>query len=120
MNKKSALVTAGGLAASFVAGVAAVSANWGLGSPAPAITAAAAAKPAPPKHVKPIVKHRRIVVHKKAPAPKGPSSAPPTGSRIVTVAPTTQTQAPPVITTSGSHGGGGDDDHGDVGEGGDD
>jgi len=115
MNKKSALVTAGGLAASFVAGVAAVSANWGLGSPAPAITAAAAAKPAPPKHVKPIVKHRRIVVHKKAPAPKGPASSSP-GSRTVTVAPPTPT--PPVVTTSGSHGGGGESD--DRGEGGDD
>jgi hypothetical protein len=117
MNKKSALVTAGGLAASFVAGIAAVSFNWGMGTPAPAVTAAAAA-PTAPKHVKPIVRHRRIVVHKKAPAPKGPASSSP-GSRTVRVAPPTPT--PPVVTTSGSHAGGGEsDDRGEGGEGGDD
>jgi hypothetical protein len=107
MNKKSAVVTAGGLAASFVAGIAAVSFNWGLGTPSPSVVNAARPSPAR-KHVKPIVKHRRIVVHKKAPAPKGPPSPP--GSRTISVAPPAQT--PPVVTTSGSHGGGGESDDG--------
>jgi hypothetical protein len=117
MNKKSAVVTAGGLAASFVAGVAAVSFHWGLGDPSvAAVSANGPAATAPHKKVKPIVKHRRIVVHKKAPAPKGPSAT--SGSRTVTVAPPAPTQNPPVVTTSGSHGGGGESDDG--GERGDD
>ena len=107
MNKRSALLTAGGVAGSFIAGAAAVSFHWGMGTPAS--TEAAATTPAR-THVKPIVKHRRIVVHKKAPAPHGPGGAP-SGSHTVTVAP--PTQSPPVVTTSGSHAGGGetDDEH---------
>jgi hypothetical protein len=104
MNKRSAIVTAGGLAASFVAGVAAVSANWGLGTPSSSVVSATA--PTTPKPVKPIVKHRRIVVHKKAPAPKGPPSPGPT------IAVSGPTQTAPVVTTSGSHGAGGESDDG--------
>ena len=40
MNKKSALATAGALTASFVAGAAAVSFNWGLGTTAATSAAA--------------------------------------------------------------------------------
>lgn len=105
MNKKSALVTAGGLTASFVAGIAAVSFDWGLlGTSAVAAAPTTATSPNPQK---PIIKHRTIVVHKKAPAPK-PSAA--TGARTVTI-PQTTTVAPPapVTKTSGSPTGGGDD-----------
>jgi len=112
MNKKSALVTAGGVAGSFIAGAAAVSFNWGMGTPAPAGTQAAATTPGR-THVKPIVKHRRIVVHRKASSSTGPATA---GSRTVTLAP--PTQSPPAVTTSGSHGGGGEGEH--EHEGGDD
>jgi len=119
MDKRSALVTAGGLTVSFVAGIAAVSFDWGLlGASAP--SAAAAPTSAGPKTLKPIVKHRTIVVHKKAPSPK-PSAA--TGARTVTLpapAPTTVAPSTPVAKTSGSPAGAGDDG-GDSGEhGGDD
>ena len=73
MNKKSALATAGALTASFVAGAAAVSFNWGLGTPTP--SAGAATRAPASKPLKPIVKHRTIVIHKKSPA--SPSSAAP-------------------------------------------
>ncbi len=101
MNKKSAIVTAGGLAASFVAGIAAVSNNWGLGSAKPVVNAVG---PPAPHNVKPIIRHRRIVVHKKAPAPKGPSSS--AAPRTVTVPQPVQATSPPVVSTSGSHAGG--------------
>ena len=117
MNKKSALVTAGGLTVSFVAGIAAVSFDWGLVGSSAATTASANAS-ASPKALKPIVKHRTIVVHKKAPGPK-PSA---TVARTVTLpAPTTVAPAPsyPVTTTGGSPIGGGDDS-GDSEHGGDD
>ena len=65
MDKRSALLTAGGLAASFVAGAAAVSFNWGIGIPQ-ATTAADGGLTIP---LKPVVKHRTVVIHKKAPSP---------------------------------------------------
>lgn len=107
MDKRSALVTAGGLTASFVAGIAAVSFDWGLVGSSSAT--AAAPTSASPKALKPIVKHRTIVVHKKAPSPK-PSAA--TGARTVTLpapAPTTVAPSTPVAKTSGSPAGAGDD-----------
>lgn len=95
MDKRSALLTAGGLAASFVAGAAAVSFNWGIGIPQ-TNTAAAGDLTIP---LKPIVKHRTVVIHKKAPSP-------PVGSVVVlTPAAPAQTQA--VVTSSGSHSAGG-------------
>lgn len=68
MNRRSAIATAGGVVASFVAGMAAVSLNAGGSA---TTTAAAAARPAasPTARVKPIIKHRTVVVHKKAKAP---------------------------------------------------
>ena len=108
MDKRSALVTAGGLTASFVAGIAAVSFDWGLlGASAP--SAAAAPTSASPKALKPIVKHRTIVVHKKAP-PK-PSSPTGVARTVALPAPAPATVAPstPVAKTSGSPAGGGDD-----------
>jgi hypothetical protein len=111
MDKRSALVTAGGLTASFVAGIAAVSFDWGLVGASSATTASSAS--VSPKAQKPIIKHRTIVVHKKA----KPSKAPSVGARTVTVpAPasaTTVAPAPshPVTSTGGSPTTGGDDDH---------
>ena len=97
MDKRSALLTAGGLAASFVAGAAAVSFNWGIGIPQ-ANTAAAGDLTIP---LKPIVKHRTVVIHKKAPSP-------PAGSVVVlTPAAPAQTQTQAVVTSSGSHSAGG-------------
>jgi hypothetical protein len=91
MDKRSALLTAGGLAASFVAGAAAVSFNWGIGIPQ-ATTPAVGGLTIP---LKPVVKHRTVVIHKKAPSP-------PAGSVVVlTPAAPAQTQA--VVTSSGSH-----------------
>jgi len=116
MNRRSALLTASGLAASFVAGAAAVSFNWGLGTSNAATVAASDAPPT--QKVKPIVKHRTIVVHRKAPSStSGVSAAPQTvvlPAPAVAVAP-----APaPVTTTSGSPTAGGERD--DSGEGGGD
>ena len=109
MDKRSALVTAGGLTASFVAGIAAVSFDWGLLG-ASAQSAAATPTSASPRALKPIVKHRTIVVHKKAPTPKRSAS---TGvARTVTLpapAPATFAPSTPVAKTSGSPAGGGDD-----------
>jgi hypothetical protein len=107
MNKKSAIVTAGGLVTSFVAGVAAVSFNWGLGRST--TTQAAAAVPKKTVPVKPIIKHRTITVHKKSPAPAGaPAQAPRT---VFVPPPAAASTTPPVTSTSGSHGAGGDDGH---------
>jgi hypothetical protein len=102
MDKRSALVTAGGLAASFVAGIAAVSFDWGLlGSGTSA--AAPARTHASPTPLKPIVKHRTVVIHKKSPA-----SSSPAGARTITIprpaAPGISASQPaPAATTSGSH-----------------
>jgi hypothetical protein len=114
MNKKSALTTAGALTASFVAGAAAVSFNWGLGTPAGVSAATAAPGTATP--VKPIIKHRTIVIHKKSPAP--PSAGAP--RTVVVSAPAPPPATVPVATTSGSHAGGGGGDDGEGGGGGDD
>jgi hypothetical protein len=103
MDKKSAIATAGGLVASFVAGVAAVSFNWGLGGVS---TASPPATPSPsqPAKVKPIVKHRTITIHKKAPAPK-----PTPSSQTIVLAAPAATAPAPVATTSGSHAAGDDE-----------
>ena len=117
MNKKSAIATAGGLVASFVAGIAAVSFNWGIGTPSAASTTSAptGATTAP---VKPIVKHRTITVHKKAPASK--TSPSPAAPQTVVMAAQPAAVAPaPVTTTSGSTAGGSEGDDGER-EGGDD
>lgn len=101
MDKRSALVTAGGLAASFVAGIAAVSFDWGLlGSSSSAGVATVAQSSARPE---PIVKHRTIVVHRKAHT---------TGTSSPVVTRTTSPHTP-VATTSGSHSPGQGDDEGD-------
>jgi hypothetical protein len=141
MNRKSAIATAGGLVASFAAGVAAVTFNWGLGSPAAATTPVATPSPAKTHKTKPIIRHRTITVHKKAPAPKpvsysgggsyssynsgSSSSGSAPRSRTITLAsnPINGVSTPPVTHSGGSSagggggGGGGDDDGG---EGGDD
>ena len=120
MNKKSAIATAGGLVTSFAAGVAAVTFNWGLGSSTAATTSAAAAPSASPAaKVKPIIKHRTITIHKKAPAPKPSASAP---AQTITLAsnPVYSHAVAPVTHTSGSAAGGGESEGGDRGEGGDD
>ncbi|MGE5226244.1 MAG: hypothetical protein ACM3OO_05155 [Planctomycetaceae bacterium] len=85
MNKRSALLTAGGLATSFAAGAAAFSVNWGLGtSNASTVAAATPTKTAAPK-VKPIIKHRTVVVHKKAPATPGSAGSPSLAPQTVVV-----------------------------------
>jgi hypothetical protein len=98
VNKKSAIVTAGGLAASFVAGAAAVSSGWGLGRSinASALGAGSLVSSAP---LKPIVKHRTIVIHRKAPAHVGVSTG---QQRIVVLPPSGQQRSAPVVTTSAS------------------
>lgn len=98
MDKRSAIVTAGGVVASFVAGAAAVSFHWGLGTQT---TSAAAASPAAAR-AKPIVKHRTVVVHRKA-KPAGGQ-----GRTVVLPAPGTSGSA--VTMTSGSHAAGADNE----------
>ena len=104
MNKRSAVVTAGGLAASFMAGAAAVTFNWGMGTSSASTAAAAPGRVAPAKPLKPIVKHRTIVIHRKAtPSPPATGSAP--AGRTVVVpapAPTSTTTSKSVTTTGGS------------------
>jgi hypothetical protein len=97
MDKRSAIATAGGVVASFVAGVAAVSFHWGLGN---STTSAAPASPAAAR-VKPIVKHRTVVVHRRA----KPTDA---GRTVVLPAPATSGSA--VTMTSGSHASGGENE----------
>jgi hypothetical protein len=104
MNKRSAIATAGGLAASFVAGVAAVSFHWGLGANQPDAVSAAAVRPTA---TKPRVRHRTIVIHKKAP---GGSPAP---ARTVVVPAPSRTTSAPVATTGGSSVAGGERDDSD-------
>jgi hypothetical protein len=94
VNKRSAIVTAGGVVASFVAGVVSVSSGLGLGSAATAPTAPTTGPSA--AQAKPVIKHRRIVVHKKAPGRKAATGAPQT---VVLPAPSTA----PISMTSGSH-----------------
>jgi hypothetical protein len=104
MDKRSALVTAGGLAASFVAGIAAVSFDWGIiGSSPSADVASAAQSSARPE---PIVKHRTIVVHRKAPT----RGASPPVARTTSPHPVTVAPPAPVAMTSGSHSGQGNDE----------
>ncbi len=117
MNKKSAIATAGGLVASFVAGIAAVSFNWGIGTPSAASTAAAP-KGTTPTPVKPIIKHRTITVHKKAPTPTGSAGSASAPRTVVLPAQPVAAAPPPVTTTSGStaSGGGESDDGGERGD----
>lgn len=105
MNKRSAIATAGGLVASFVAGVAAVSFNWGLGTSS---ISATSASPAIPAQVKPIVKHRTITIHKRDPA------STPAPQTVVLPGPGATSSAP-VAVTSGSHVAGGGEDDGEGG-----
>jgi hypothetical protein len=99
MDKRSALFTAGGLAASFVAGAAAVSFNWGIAA-SDANTTATGGVSFP---LKPVVKHRTVVIHKKAPTATGAAARPVV---VLTPAAPAQTQTSAVVTTSGSHGAG--------------
>jgi hypothetical protein len=101
-NKRSAVLTAGGLAASFMAGAAAVTFHWGMGTSAASTTVADPGRVAPPKPLKPIVKHRTVVVHRKA----KPSASPATGSapapQTVVVPAPAPTATKSVTTTGGS------------------
>jgi len=113
MNRKSAIATAGGLVASFAAGVAAVTFNWGIANSTAATTSAATPSPSKTPKVKPIIRHRTITVHKKAPAPD-PVSVPSgssgsSGSRTITLAsnPVYSNSTPAVSHTGGSGSGGG-------------
>lgn len=103
MNKRSAIVTAGGVVASFVAGAVSVSSGLGLGNSATAASAAPTTGPTAAR-VKPVIKHRRIVVHKKAPQPKATAGAPRT---VVLPAPGSSNATAPISMTSGSHASGG-------------
>jgi hypothetical protein len=113
MKKRSAVVTAGGLAASFMAGAAAVTFNWGMGTSSASTVAAATGKAAPSKPLKPIVKHRTIVIHRKAPPPPSVTTAPaPAGRTVVIPAPApTSTTPKPVTTTGGSPIASGESEH---------
>jgi hypothetical protein len=122
MNKRSALLTASGLTASFAAGAAAFSFNWGLGTSNASTVAAATPTRSAPHKVKPIVKHRTVVVHKKAPSTAGTAGSPSVAPQTVVVpAPAPAAVAPaaapkPVVThTSGSPTAGGEKDSGDGG-----
>ena len=105
MNKRSAIATAGGLAASFMAAAAAVAFNWGIGASTPT-SVSAAASPSP-KGVKPRVRHRTIVVHKKSPGSRRAS-----GTTFVVPGPT-RTPSAAIATTAGSHAGGSEHDDSD-------
>lgn len=108
MNKKSALLTASGLAASFVAGAAAVSYSWGVPSVATVAAGGSGVAAAP---LNPIVKHRTVVIHKRSPAPAR--------SRTV-VLPASARSGPAVVMTGGSPTTGMSDDEGYGEEDGDD
>lgn len=112
-NKRSAVLTAGGLAASFMAGAAAVTFHWGMGTSSASTVASAPISVKPSKPLKPIVKHRTIVIHRKAPSPP-PVAAPPASQTVVipapAVAPTTTTSKS-VTTTGGSATTGGENEH---------
>ncbi len=108
MNKKSALLTASGLAASFVAGAAAVSFSWGIPSVATVAAGGTGVTAAP---LGPIVKHRTVVIHKKSPAPAR--------SQTVVLPASTRSQ-PAVVMTGGSPTTGMSEDDGYGEDGGDD
>ncbi|MGZ4153384.1 MAG: hypothetical protein ACXVQ0_02765 [Actinomycetota bacterium] len=120
MNKRSAIVTAGGVVASFVAGAVSVSSGLGLGNSATAATTAPTTGPTAAR-VKPVIKHRRIVVHKKAPQATSTAGTPQT---VVLPAPAPSIAAGPstgpVSMTSGSHASTSGDDTENDHEGGDD
>ena len=112
-NKRSAVLTAGGLAASFMAGAAAVTFHWGMGTSSASTVAVAPSRVAPPKPLKPIVKHRTIVIHRKATPPPGTTATAPAGAQTVVIpapAPTTTTSKS-VTTTGGSATTGGESEH---------
>ena len=114
MNKRSAVLTAGGLATSFMAGAAAVTFNWGMGTSSASTVAAAPGRVEPPKPLKPIVKHRTIVIHRKATPPPSATTASASAARTVLVpstAPTTSTTSKSVTTTGGSPTTSGESDH---------
>ena len=114
MKKRSAVVTAGGLAASFMAGAAAVTFNWGMGTSSASTAAAAPGRVSPAKPLKPIVKHRTVVIHRKAtPSPSATASASaPAGRTVVVPAPApTSTPSKSVTTTGGSPTASGESDH---------
>jgi hypothetical protein len=105
MNKRSAVLTAGGLAASFMAGAAAVTFNWGMSTSSASTVAAAPGRPEPAKPLKPIVKHRTVVIHRKAPSPLAAATAPAPAGRTIVIpaaAPTSTTTSKSVTTTGGS------------------
>ena len=114
-NKRSAVLTAGGLAASFMAGAAAVTFHWGMGTSSASTVAAAPSSVDPPKPLKPLVKHRTIVIHRKAPSPSAPSMATgpaPSARTVVIPAPApTSTTSKSVTTTGGSATTGGESEH---------
>jgi len=113
-NKRSAVLTAGGLAASFMAGAAAVMFHWGMGTSSASTVASAPISVKPSKPLKPIVKHRTIVIHRKAPSPPPAAATPPASQTVVipapAVAPTTTTSKS-VTTTGGSATTGGENEH---------
>jgi hypothetical protein len=115
MKKRSAVLTAGGLAASFMAGAAAVTFNWGMGTSSASTVAAAPGRVEPPKPLKPIVKHRTIVIHRKATPPPSATTAPapaPAGRTVVVPAPApTSTTSKSVTTTGGSPTASGESEH---------
>ena len=114
MNKRSAVVTAGGLAASFVAGAAAVTFNWGMGTSSASTASAEPGRTQSPKPVKPIVKHRTIVIHRKAtPPPSAATGAVPAARTVVVPAPpaSTSTTTKSVTTTGGSPTASGESEH---------
>ena len=125
MNRKSAIATAGGLVASFAAGVAAVTFNWGIANSTAATTSAATPSPSKTPKVKPIIRHRTITVHKKAPAPdpvsvpSGSSGSSGSTPRTITLAsnPVYSNSTPAVSHTGGSGSGGGGGAGGGEGEG---
>ncbi|HEV8088346.1 MAG TPA: hypothetical protein VGQ50_06715 [Actinomycetota bacterium] len=112
-NKRSAVLTAGGLAASFMAGAAAVTFHWGMGTSSASTVASAPISVKPSKPLKPIVKHRTIVIHRKAPSPPPAAATPPASQTVVipapAVAPTTTSKS--VTTTGGSATTGGENEH---------
>jgi hypothetical protein len=110
MNKRSAVLTAGGLATSFMAGAAAVTFNWGMDTSS-ALTVAAA--PGGVETPKPIVKHRTIVIHRKAtPPPSATTASAPAARTVVVPAPAPMsTTSKSVTTTGGSPTTSGESDH---------
>jgi len=111
MNKRSAVLTAGGLAASFMAGATAVTVHWGMGTSSAATVAAAPGRTQPP--LKPIVKHRTIVIHRKAspPPPATTGVAPAARTVVIPAATPVSTVSTSVTTTGGSPTASGESEH---------